>query len=339
VRATGTPPVVVVPAQPAPAGPPTVRPRTVERALSGPADQRSTHWRDHVTLVPGGAGPGRPDYDRRDRARAVLPISGSRLVAVVGCTVGAGQTVTTLMLADLLASLRGHAVAALDLNPGPASLGELAAPRPVLTVSSLLARPVPPGRQARGGHQPRGRGQLDVFAPEVRGDGAVNMGDPEYRQLFDASAAGYQLTLADPGATAVARLLSAADQLVLVAPASRDAARAFAMTQEWLGNHGYGALSANSIAVVNGLSKRTMPHAEQAELVVRGKCRAIVRVPWDDHLAAPQTGPGLGDSSDPDAAASRLGQLRPPVLQAYIALAGVLVAALSAGLPRRRTAR
>jgi MinD-like ATPase involved in chromosome partitioning or flagellar assembly len=316
-----------------------VRPRTVERALSGPADQRSTHWRDHIALVPGGAGPGRPDHDKRDRARTVLPISGSRLVAVVGCTVGAGQTVTTLMLADLLASLRERPVAALDLNPAPGSLGELAAPRPTLTVRSLLAGQASSGRQAHNGHQPRGQGQLDVFAPEVRGDGAVNMGDVEYRQMFDAVAAGYQLTLADPGATAVARVLSVADQLVLVAPASPDAARAFAMTQEWLSTHGYGALSANSIAVVNGLSKRSMPHAQQAELVVRGKCRAIVRVPWDDQLAEPQTGQGPGGSIDPDAAASRLGQLRPPVLQAYIALAGVLVAALSASLPRRRVAR
>jgi MinD-like ATPase involved in chromosome partitioning or flagellar assembly len=155
--------------------------------------------------------------------------------------------------------------------------------------------------------------------------------------MFDAVAAGYQLTLADPGATAVARVLNTADQLVLVAPASPDAARAFATTQEWLSAHGYGALSANSIAVVNGLSKRSMPHAQQAELVVRGKCRAIVRVPWDDHLAEPQTRQGTAD--DPDAAASRLGQLRPPVLQAYVALAGVLVAALSASLPRRRVTR
>jgi len=166
----------------------------------------------------------------------------------------------------------------------------------------------------------------------------VDMGDPEYQRMFDAVAAGYQLTLADPGAAAVARVLSAADQLVLVAPASPDAARAFAMTQEWLGTHGYGALCANAIAVVNGLSKRTMPHAEQAELVVRGKCRAIVRVPWDDHLAEPQAGREITGSPGPGGAASRLSQLRPPVLQAYTALAGVLVAALGESLPRRRRA-
>jgi hypothetical protein len=137
----------------------------------------------------------------------------------------------------------------------------------------------------------------------------------------------------------VARVLTVADQLVLVAPASPDAARALAMTQEWLTAHGFGALIANSITVVNGLSKRSMSHAEQAELVVRGRCRATVRVPWDDHLAELAAERGTGGRPAPGAPASLLGQLRPPVLQAYTALAGVLIAALAASPQRRRAAR
>jgi MinD-like ATPase involved in chromosome partitioning or flagellar assembly len=331
--------VTGVAAQRGPAGPLTVRHRTVEHALTGPADQHRTYWRDHVMPAPGGRGPGRLDHDKRDRARAVLPLGGSRLVAVVGCTVGAGQTVTTLMVADLLASLRREAVAALDLNPGPASLAELAAPRPVLKVSSLLAGPAQAGRPAPNGHQPRVRGQLDVFVPGVRGDGAVDPGDPGYQRMFGAVAAGYGLTFADPGAASVAQVLAAADQLVLVTPASPDAARALAMTQEWLTAHGFDALTADSITVVNGLSKRSMSHAEQAELVVRGRCRAIVRVPWDDHLAGSPAELRTGGSPGPGAPASRLGQLRPPVVQAYTALAGVLIAALAASPQRRRAAR
>jgi MinD-like ATPase involved in chromosome partitioning or flagellar assembly len=258
---------------------------------------------------------------------------------VVGCTVGAGQTVTTLMAADLLASLRRETVAALDLNPGPASLAELAAPRPALMVKSLIAGPAQAGRLPRNGHQPYRRGQLDVFTPEVRGDGSVDIGDRGYDRMFGAVAAGYGLAFADPGATSVARVLTVADQLVLVTPASPDAARALAMTQEWLTGHGFGALIANSITVVNGLSKRSMSHAEQAELVVRGRCRATVRVPWDEHLAEPPAERGTGDRPAPGAPASRLGQLRPPVLQAYTALAGVLIAALAASPQRRRAAR
>jgi hypothetical protein len=66
-----------------------------------------------------------------------------------------------------------------------------------------------------------------------------------------------------------------------------------------------------------------MTHVEQAELVVRGRCRATVRVPWDDHLGAP---PG---ERDVPGTASRFGQLRPPVQHAYTALAGVVVSALA----------
>jgi MinD-like ATPase involved in chromosome partitioning or flagellar assembly len=347
------PPVVVVPAQRASAGPAPAPParlaRPVERALSGPADQRNAHWRDHVVVVPGGLGPGRPDHERRDRERVILPLTGSRLVAVLGCTVGAGQTVTTLVVADLLASMRGEAVAALDLNPGPASLADLAATGSAMTLGGFLAGPHPPsgpgrhaapkGRPAQPGHPPHGQGRLDVIAPEVGGDGALAMGDLDYRRMFDTLSARYLLTLADPGASSVARVLAAADQVVLVAPASPDAARALAMTQEWLGAHGYDSLTANSIIVLNGLSKRSMPHAEQAELVVRGRCRAIVRVPWDDHLAEPPAERGIRDSLGPAGTPSRLAHLRPPVLQAYTALAGVLIAALSATPQRRRAAR
>jgi len=113
---------------------------------------------------------------------------------------------------------------------------------------------------------------------------------------------------------------------VLVAPASADAARAVAMTMEWLDGHGYGELCTQAITVINGVSKRSMTHVEQAELVVRGRCRAIVRVPWDDHLGAPPSEQGISDAAD---AESRFAQLRPQVQLAYTALAGVLVSALA----------
>jgi MinD-like ATPase involved in chromosome partitioning or flagellar assembly len=254
--------------------------------------------------------------ERRDRARVLLPIRGSRLIVVLGCTVGAGQSVTTLMLADVLASLRTEAVAALDLNPGQTSLTELADSIPAATARGLLD-----GQPATS---PGGPGQLDLITHDPVADPRPDLSDAEYTRLIRILATRYPLTLADPGATAVARVLAAADQLVLVAPASADAARAVSMTMEWLDGHGYGDLVTNAIAVINGVSKRSMTHVEQAELVVRGRCRATVRVPWDDYLGAP---PGERDVSDTEA--SRFGQLRPPVQHAYTALAGVLVSALA----------
>jgi MinD-like ATPase involved in chromosome partitioning or flagellar assembly len=313
-----TPPIVVV------RGPSSTRPTMVERALSGPGQHRAGNgWREHVRVVPGGHGPGRPDMERRDRDRVLLPIQGPRLIVVLGCTVGAGQSVTTLMLADVLATLRAEPVAALDLNPGQTSLTGLARISPAGTARDLLggSAPIVPGQ--------RGRGRLDLIAHDSAPDGGPALADAEYARVLEVLTSRYPLTLTDPGASAVARVLSTADQLVLVAPASADAARAVAMTMEWLDGHGYGELCTGAITVINGVSKRSMTHVEQAELVVRGRCRAIVRVPWDDHLGAPPTEQGISDAAAD--AESRFTQLRPQVQLAYTALAGVLVSALALG--------
>lgn len=288
-------------------------------------------------MVPGGRGPGRPDHYKRDRTRATAALDGPRLVAVLGCTVGAGQTVTALMLADLLARLRGEPVAALDLNPGPASLAEQAQVPLAATVSALLAGRGPARQAAHFGT--RGRGRLDVIAQDIPPEGARSVGDQDHRRLYDLLASRYQLVVADPGAVAVARALAAADQLILVAPASPDAARATAMTQEWLDANGYRDLTSGAIVVLNGVSKRSVIHAEQAEAVVRGRCRAIVRVPWDDHLGEPSAERGIRDLQAPPGSVSRLDQLRLQVLDAYTALAGVLVSALAASPGRRKAAR
>jgi MinD-like ATPase involved in chromosome partitioning or flagellar assembly len=346
---------VIVPAQRSLAGPPPAtparpRPAPVERALSGPGERRTAGWRGHVTVVPGGRGPGRPDHAKEARARAVLPLDRPRLVVVLGCTVGAGQTVTTLMLADLLAGLRGEPVAALDLNPGPASLTELAR-IPAITVSALLADRAPGAHAAHTAHRnpaaarntpargARTRGRLDVICQDAAPEGGAALPSLQHDRLIDVLASRYPLTLADPGAPAVAKLLAEAGQLVLVAPASPDAAQAVSMTCEWLAGHGHAALARHSIAVLNGVSQRSVRHAEQAELVLRGRCRAIVRVPWDDHLAEPEAERGIRDSLEAADGPPRLARLRPAVLQAYTALAGVLVSSLADDPVRRRAAR
>jgi MinD-like ATPase involved in chromosome partitioning or flagellar assembly len=116
-------------------------------------------------------------------------------------------------------------------------------------------------------------------------------------------------------------VLIAADQLVLVAPASPDAATSLANTQQWLGAHGHGELAGRAVTVINGVSRRTKEDVLRAESVARGRCRAIVRVPWDDLLAVRP-----GSSSAPDHPAA----LHPQTRLAYTALAGVLVAGMTA---------
>jgi MinD-like ATPase involved in chromosome partitioning or flagellar assembly len=285
--------------------PDTERPlRVVERALGDPSGRRVSGWHDHVVVVSGGHRPGRPDQVQRDRARARLPVRGGHRVVVLGCTVGAGQTVTTLLTGELLASLRGDEVAVLDLNPGEGSLAE-------------RARAVP----SLAGSRPPAASRAEVITREA----AAAAGDPadleDVTRVFELLSARYPVTLADPGAAAVPRVLRAAEQLVLVAPASQDAASALATTREWLEGHGHAELADAAIVVLNGVSRHTLPHVEQAEALARGRCRAIVRIPWDDRLKKP--GPER-------VARPAAGALSPAALHAYTALSGVLISALVA---------
>ena len=265
-------PEVAAPAPQAPIAPQVVgvereRERPVlfiERALSGPGSRDEVSWRRQVKVVAGGHGPGKRDQEALDRDRARLPLAGSYRIVVLGCTRGAGQTVTAMMTGHVLAVARGIPVAALDLTPGPASLAVRRPP--AVSVQALLA-----GQEAEQ-HAAR----VDVVADDGE----------DFPRLADLLAERYPLTMIDPAPTGLTRVLARADQLVLVAPASPDAATSLANTQQWLGAHGYGELAARAVTVVNGVSKRTKDDVVRAESVVRGRCRAIVRVPWDDLLSS-----------------------------------------------------
>jgi hypothetical protein len=336
--------------------------RVVERALRSQPGQRPDGWRDRVVVVPGGHRPGKPDQLQRDRARARLQVEGSRRIVVLGCTRGAGQTTTTLLAGDTLASLRGEPVAVLDLNPGRGSLTEQAAAIPGLMQDSPdLGRLAGPGRPddaqpdaAFTGHG-LAPGDWPLAAPVaadaqrsdtglqvISGSASAHSGDDAGR-LFDLVAARYRLTFADPAAGCVPRTLDVADQLLIVAPASAEAANALAMTFEWLEAHGHGRLAAAAITVLNGVSGPTRSHVEHAAAVASGRCRAIVKVPWDSHLkdisrgrgaAAPRNlaedarGPGSPAVLTP-ADPPGVGLLSPALMHAYTALAGVLIAGLA----------
>ncbi len=236
---------------------------------------------------------------------------------VLGCTVGAGQTVTALMTGELLASLRADQVAVLDLNPGTGSLAD-------------RARAVPPLTGTRAPAPSR----LEVFTREAAAAASADADQEDAAKIFELLSARYPLTLADPGPAVVPRVLGTAGQLILVAPASSDAAAALAATREWLEAHGHAGLAEAAIIVLNGVSRHTIQHVEQAEALARGRSRAIVRIPWDDRLKRQDT-----ERARPPASAARPapGPLSPQALHAYTALAGLLVASVATipeGAPR-----
>jgi hypothetical protein len=290
---------------------------SIERALSGPAKDRNLSWHGKVRIVAGATqGPGARDQEALDRARARLPLSGPKRVLMLGCTSGAGQTVTTLMTGHILASLREQPVAAVDLHDG--TLARYSAP--VGWMEEILGGKTPerraPSRPDGLNPTPRDtEARLDVIASHEA------LGDGDERLLAEHLGKYYPLAMLDPGAAGLTKLLTITDQLVVVVPASVEAPGALADTRDWLDAHGFADLAAHSVTLINGVSRRSMPDVAQAESVARGRCRAIVRVPWDDMLPVGLTGPST---------------LRPQTRVAYTALAGVLVAGMAAAPIRKK---
>ncbi|WP_116243732.1 TcpE family conjugal transfer membrane protein [Nocardiopsis sp. FIRDI 009] len=273
-------------------------------------------WRRLAKVVTGGAAPVRSDLSASDIARLRTPLPAPRSLVVLGCTGGAGQTVTSLMIGHTLAAHRDDPVVAVDVNPGPNGLSRRVGAQAPETLTALLANAdeVDDHERMRG-YTSRASTGLEVV--QTLDDPYVQtLDDRDYGQLTELLGRFYAVTLLDPAATGVARALPVADGLVLVAPANADAERAVSMTFEWLDGNGYGALRASSVLVVNGVSKRSLADVDAAERVARGRCRAIVRVPWDDHLGSSYTRIDVG-------------ALRPATKRAHGALGGVLVNALT----------
>jgi len=284
---------------------------SIERALSGPSRDRDLSWHGKAKIVAGGGqGPGKRDQEALDRARARLPLRVPKRVLMLGCTSGAGQTVTTLMTGHILASLREEPVAAVDMHDG--ALASHSAPAAWLE-DVLRGKPPRSGSNARpDGLHPTPKNsaaRLDVIASREP------LRDGDEVKLAVQLTRHYSLVMLDPGATGLTKLLKVTDQLVIVVPASVDGTDALADTRDWLEAHGFTELTAHSVTVINGVSRRSLPDVEHAESVAHGRCRAIVRVPWDDMLPVGITGPST---------------LRPQTRVAYTALAGVLVAGLAA---------
>ncbi|HZE33984.1 MAG TPA: chromosome partitioning protein, partial [Actinoallomurus sp.] len=286
-----------------------VRPGPMPQTASEP-EGRDDDGRGLRRIFSGG-GHGDGDYEQRVRTA----FEGARRVVVLGCTGGAGQTVTGLMLGHTFAQHRGDRIVAVDVNPGPGAMARRTRTETRETLTSLITH----AEQVTGYQMMRRYTSVSKSGLEVVAAGknpVQALDDRDYALAMRTLDRFYAVTLLDAAAAVVARVLPYADQIVLVAPASSDAPRAVAMTFEWLDGHGYEDLRTKAVTVINGVSRRSMDDVEQAESVARGRCRALVRIPWDDHLSLDR------------APRNELRTLRSSTRKAYIALGGVVAGGL-----------
>jgi putative peptide zinc metalloprotease protein len=269
-------------------------------------------------MTAGRLNPGPSSRELRERdliARVKRPIAGCRRIAVVSRKGGVGKTTTALMLGHTFASYRGDRVIALDGNPDAGSLGYRVRRETTNTIMSLLAHRERIARYADiRAYTSQAPTRLEVVAAADDPRITDALRERDFYTAIDLLETHYNLVCMDTGTgvleSAAKGILRLADQIVVVTASSLDSARTASSTLDWLEENGHGHLVADAVAVINSVRPRSQLDLDRLSEHFAGRCRAVVRVPWDRHLDA--------------GAESSLEQLRTPTCDAYLELAAAV---------------
>ncbi|MBA9002274.1 MinD/ParA family ATP-binding protein [Thermomonospora cellulosilytica] len=292
---------------------------SAENLLRGRRRAPAGGWRKMIYKATGGAiHPGMSPAERRRQElikRACTPLTGGHhRVAVMSLKGGVGKTTTTVGLGATLASLRGDRVIAVDANPDRGTLSDKVPLETNATVRDLLNERHRIQRYADvRAFTSQGTSRLEVLASDR--DPAVSeaFSADDYRAVAEVLEHFYSICLTDCGTgllhSAMEGVLSMADQLVLVSSPSVDGARSASATLDWLEAHDYGDLVRSGVVVLSMVRPRTKSTVDLDRLQAHfeSRCRAVVRVPYDDHLE--------------EGAEVELDQLSPACQDAYLQLA------------------
>lgn len=258
-------------------------------------DVPRTGWRAALYALTGGLI--NPGASESDQVRAMLidrvnqRLSGCYRVAAVSVKGGVGKTSTTALLGSAFASLRGDRVIALDANPDRGNLAEKVPSETTATVRHLLAdaaqiRTVSDIRA----YTSQSRARLEVLASESDPATSEAFSASDYHAAVDLLSTHYNIILTDCGTgllhSALQAAVEVADSLLIITSASIDGARSAKATMEWLEAHGHRELVARSVTVITGVGVGNKAvDLDTVERFFASHTRAVVRVPFDPHLA------------------------------------------------------
>jgi putative peptide zinc metalloprotease protein len=274
-----------------------------ERMLRPRSATPQRGWRRALYLLSAGMinpGPGPAELRARERIATIkTPLRGSRTIAVVSTKGGVGKTTSTVNLGHTFATYRGDRIVALDGNPDAGSLGYRVRRETSATADDLLAEVEAISRYSDlRAFTSQAGSRLEVIASPDDPGVSRALGEPEYQRLVGLLEHHYNVILVDCGTgildSATRGIVDIADQLVVVTGPSVDSARATSYLLDWLESHGLSTLVAGAVAVVNGVPQRKgLVDVSEVEDHFAQRCRRVVCIPWDKHLAA-----GAGTSLD-----------------------------------------
>ena len=266
-----------------------------ERLVRRAEPVAKTGWRRTVRSASGGiikVKPGKAEAARAEMLERVrTPLHGCYRIAVISLKGGVGKTTTTTALGATLAWNRGDRVIAVDANPDAGTLGRRVRRETGATIRDML-QALPSIRSyvdvRRFTSQAPSR--LEVLANDVDPAVSTTFNDEDYRRIIEALQNQYSIILTDSGTgllySAMRGVLTMADQLIVVATPSVDGGNSASTTLDWLIAHGFEDLVRRSITVISAV-RPSSKEIDLSQLVAHfaARCRAVVSIPYDSHLA------------------------------------------------------
>ncbi|MDQ0681119.1 MinD-like ATPase involved in chromosome partitioning or flagellar assembly [Streptomyces achromogenes] len=220
------------------------------------------------------------------------PVMQCYKIAVISLKGGVGKTTTTTALGATLATERQDRVIAIDANPDAGTLSRRVHRETTATIRDLVAEiPHLTNYMAVRRFTSQAPSGLEILANEADPTLSTAFNDEDYRRVVGCLGQHYPIILTDSGTgllhSAMRGVLDVADQLIVVATSSVDGATSASTTLDWLSAHGYDDLVKRSLTVVSEARKKS--RAVKVNEVVdhfRARCRGVVEIPFDEHLAA-----------------------------------------------------
>src|SRR5690606_2472842 len=215
-----------------------------------------------------------------------------------------------------LASERQDKILAIDANPDAGTLGRRVRRETGATIRDLVqAIPYLNSYMDIRRFTSQAPSGLEIIANDVDPAVSTTFNDEDYRRAIDVLGKQYPIILTDSGTgllySAMRGVLDLADQLIIISTPSVDGASSASTTLDWLSAHGYADLVARSLTVISGVRETgKMIKVDDIVAHFQTRCRGVLVVPFDEHLAA-------GAEGDLD-------MMRPKVREAYFNFAAMV---------------
>jgi MinD-like ATPase involved in chromosome partitioning or flagellar assembly len=246
------------------------------------------HWWTGGLIDPG---PGADELARRALLHRIrTPLPGAHRVAVTSIKGGVGKTTVAACLGLVLAEHRGDRVVALDANPDAGTLADRLTGESSVTVRELLRDQEHVRSWSDMSRYLSLAGRLQVVASEQDPASGDAFSREEYEQVSALLGQFFDIAVTDSGTglvhSAMEGTLALADSLVVVGAPTVDGASRAAKTLDWLHAHGHAGLATDAVVVLSHDRASSDVDGGRIRAYFAARCRGVVDVPHDPHLAS-----------------------------------------------------